>query len=130
MEGGRRGRGNPAPLRAGLRRLDLLTRGRGGGLRGLPFQGFEVDAKVPMALARRLLGEKVALKGNLDTTFLLQASPEEVKAECRRILAEEGMERGIVLSPGCGVPRMTPLANLHAMLRACEEHAVSDGGRT
>jgi len=93
-------------------------------LRRLPIQGFEVDAKVPMARARELLGEKIALKGKLDTTFLLQASPQEVRAACWRILEEKGMERGLVLSPGCGVPRMTPLANLRAMVEACKEHAA------
>lgn len=94
-------------------------------LRGMPFQGFEVDAKVPMARARQLLGPGIALKGNLDTTFLLQASPEQVTAACRRILEEPGVDRGVILSPGCGVPRMTPLENLRAMVRACEEHAAA-----
>jgi uroporphyrinogen decarboxylase len=94
-------------------------------LKGLPFQGFEVDAKVPMALARKLLGGGICLKGNLDTTFLLQASPARVTAACREILGEDGMDRGLILSPGCGVPRMTPLANLRAMVRACEEHAAA-----
>ncbi len=94
-------------------------------LAGVPFQGFEVDSKVPMALARQLLGGRIALKGNLDTTFLLQARPDQVTAACRRILEEPGMERGVILSPGCGVPRMTPLENLRAMVRACEEHAAA-----
>ena len=82
-----------------------------------------MDAKVPLALARRLLGHRICLKGNLDTTFLLQAGPRQVEEACGRILAEEGMQRGLILSPGCGVPRMTPLENLRAMVRACENHA-------
>ncbi len=89
-------------------------------LRGLPFQGFEVDAKVAMTEARRLLGKGIALKGNLDTTFLLQRTPEEVYRACRGILAD--FSTGAVLSPGCGVPRMTPVENLRAMVRACEGH--------
>jgi uroporphyrinogen decarboxylase len=89
-------------------------------LRELPIQGFEVDAKVEMTRARELLGGRIALKGNLDTTFLLQRSPEEVTRACRRILEDGGFETGVILSPGCGVPRMTPLENLRAMVRACE----------
>lgn len=92
-------------------------------MRNLPFQGFEVDAKVDMNVARRLLGRSIALKGNLDTTFLLQRTPNEISAECRRILSA-GPATGVVLSPGCGVPRMTPLTNLRAMVRASEEHAA------
>jgi uroporphyrinogen decarboxylase len=99
-------------------------------LRELPFQGFEVDAKVPISRARQLLGGRVALKGNLDTTFLLQAGPRQVTEACMRILDEEGARRGLILSPGCGVPRMTPLANLRAMVSACEEHALRAGQRS
>lgn len=89
-------------------------------LRELPIQGFEVDSKVEMARARQLLGDRIALKGNLDTTFLLQSSPEEITRACRRILKDGGFKTGVILSPGCGVPRMTPLENLRAMVRACE----------
>ena len=92
-------------------------------MRDLPFQGFEVDSKVDMGTARRLLGEGIALKGNLDTMLLLQGSEEEVFAECLRIL-ETSPAKGLVLSPGCGVPRMTPLANLRAMIRAAKAHAA------
>ena len=94
-------------------------------MRDLPFQGFEVDAKVDMNVARRLLGDGIALKGNLDTTFLLQRTPDEVYSASRRIL-ETGPASGVILSPGCGVPRMTPLANLRAMVRASEDHALGD----
>jgi uroporphyrinogen decarboxylase len=89
----------------------------------LPFDGFEVDARVELTAARRLLGPRIALKGNLDTTFLLQRTPEEICSACRGILAAGAFSTGLILSPGCGVPRMTPAENLRAMVRACEEHA-------
>jgi uroporphyrinogen decarboxylase len=94
----------------------------------LPFQGFEVDSRVEMRQARRLLGERIALKGNLDTTFLLQRSAREVLNECRRILDSGPFSTGVILSPGCAVPRMTPLANLRAMGQAAEEHAAAMRG--
>jgi uroporphyrinogen-III decarboxylase len=97
-------------------------------MRNLPFQGFEVDAKVDMRAARSLLGNRIALKGNLGTTFLLQRAPEEITAACRSILDSARAGTGMVLSPGCGVPRMTPLENLRAMVRASEEHAASIRG--
>lgn len=97
-------------------------------MRDLPFQGFEVDAKVDMSTARGALGPGIALKGNLDTTFLLQRTPAEVEAACRRILEDGRIRTGAVLSPGCGVPRMTPLENLRAMVRASEKHAASIKG--
>jgi len=93
-------------------------------MKNLPFQGFEVDAKVEMSVARGLLGDRIALKGNLDTTFLLQRTPDEVYAASRHILKTGPFTTGVVLSPGCGVPRMTPRANLRAMVRAAEDHAA------
>jgi MtaA/CmuA family methyltransferase len=90
-------------------------------LRHLPFEGFEVDAKVDLRLARELLGERIALKGNLDTTCLLTRTSEEVHRACLAILRGFPSKTGLILSPGCGVPRMTPLENLRAMVRACEQ---------
>ncbi|MBN1836252.1 MAG: uroporphyrinogen decarboxylase family protein [Spirochaetales bacterium] len=96
-------------------------------LRPLPIQGFEVDAKVPMTTARRLLGDKIAIKGNLDTTFLLRQTPQEVYDATMGILREGDFRTGIVMSPGCGVARMTPLENLRAMTRACADYRPPDG---
>jgi uroporphyrinogen decarboxylase len=90
-------------------------------LRDLPFHGFEVDAGVPLATARQLLGDRIALKGNIDTTLLLQGSPAAVYAAGRDAIASGPFATGLVLSPGCGVPRMTPLANLRAMMSAARD---------
>lgn len=87
-------------------------------LRDLPFQGFELDAKVGLRETHAQLGDK-ALKGNLDTTFLLRESPEAVYEGTLGMLERGGLATGLVVSPGCGVPRMTPLENLRAMGRAC-----------
>lgn len=88
------------------------------------FQGFEVDATVPMPLARRLLGEKIAIKGNLDTTFLLRETPETVYKATQDIIRGSGFKTGLIISPGCGVPRMTRLENLVAMQKACEDYPI------
>ncbi len=93
-------------------------------LRPLNFQGFEVDAKVEMVAARRLLGDRIAIKGNLDTTFLLKQSPDEVYEATQAILRSGNFNTGIIMSPGCGVPRMTPLENLQAMVKACEDYKL------
>lgn len=93
-------------------------------LRPLSIQGFEVDAKVQMVTARRLLGENIAIKGNLDTTFLLKQSPDEIYRATQEILRSGDFKTGIIMSPGCGVPRMTPLENLQAMTRACGDYKL------
>lgn len=90
-------------------------------LRDLDFHGFEVDAKVNLGEARELLGGK-ALKGNLNTTFLLTESEESVYRATMDMMARDHFNTGLVVSAGCGVPRMTPLRNLRAMVRACEDY--------
>ncbi|MEW5817139.1 MAG: uroporphyrinogen decarboxylase family protein, partial [Spirochaetota bacterium] len=93
-------------------------------LRNLSIQGFEVDAKVEMTTARKLLGDSMAIKGNLDTTFLLRESEEAVYKATRQIISRGNFKTGIIVSPGCGVPRMTPLNNLRAMVKACEDSSL------
>ena len=91
-------------------------------LRDLNIQGFEVDARVEMTTARELLGDRIALKGNLDTTFLLMEGPEAVYSATQEILRSGNFKTGIIISPGCGVARMTPLDNLKAMVQACQDY--------
>jgi len=88
-------------------------------LSDLDFQGFEVDSKVDLNEAREYLGNK-ALKGNIDTTFLLRENEETVYKATLEMLTHGNFKTGLVVSPGCGVPRMTPLGNLQAIMRACE----------
>ena len=95
-------------------------------LRDLDFQGFEVDAKVDLSQARQRVGSK-SLKGNLDTTFLLQESAASVYEATLQMLRKACLTTGLVVSPGCGVPRMTPLDNLRAMHRACEDFRCGGG---
>jgi uroporphyrinogen decarboxylase len=91
-------------------------------LKPLNIQGFEVDTQVEMLTARKLLGDHIALKGNIDTTFLLTDTPEAVYRATQNCIEKGNFKTGIILSPGCGVPRMTPLENLRAMTRACRDY--------
>ncbi len=90
-------------------------------LADLDFEGFEVDAKVDLVEARKHLGSK-ALKGNLDTSFLLRESAEAVYKATQEMIREGDFKTGLVVSSGCGVARMTPLENLRSMTRACIEY--------
>lgn len=96
----------------------------------LAIDGFEVDAKVPLSTARKLIGNRIALKGNIDTTFLLQRSPEEIYEETLRILGDYAEESGLIFSPGCGVPRMTPRENLEASVSACRDFSPGSAEKT
>ena len=93
-------------------------------LKELPMDGFEVDALVDMNTARKFLGDKIAIKGNIDTSFILQATENEVYEASINLLRNGSFKTGIILSPGCGVPKMTPVENLTAMVRASHDYII------
>jgi uroporphyrinogen decarboxylase len=61
-----------------------------------------VDWRVPLDEARRRIGADVALQGNLDPAVLL-STPDVVRAEARRVLADNGGHPGHVFNLGHGV---------------------------
>ncbi|RME58599.1 MAG: hypothetical protein D6790_11705, partial [Caldilineae bacterium] len=66
----------------------------------------EIDNVVNMAEAKRRIGDRVALVGNVHTvTELLQGTPETVAASAQRCIDEAGPGGGFLLGSGCIVPR-------------------------
>ena len=78
----------------------------------------EADWPVDLVTARGLMGDRVALKGNLNTTTLVQASPETIHRLCKELLGSIGREPGFLLSSGCALGRDTPPANVQAMAQS------------
>ncbi len=78
----------------------------------------EIDNAVDMAVAKRLIGDRVAVVGNVHTvTELLQGTPESVAASAQRCIEAAGYGGGFLLGSGCIVPRYAPLENVQAMVR-------------
>jgi uroporphyrinogen decarboxylase len=61
-----------------------------------------IDWKSPIAQARRRVGDKVALQGNMDPC-VLYASPERIEAEVATILESFGQGSGHVFNLGHGI---------------------------
>ncbi|MBP7936418.1 MAG: uroporphyrinogen decarboxylase family protein [Phycisphaerae bacterium] len=79
----------------------------------------EIDHRVDLANACRIVGPDMALWGNLDPVgVLLQASAEQVRQAGRRAVdaVRACGHRRFVLSSGCTLAPGTPSENLHAML--------------
>lgn len=73
-----------------------------------------LDWRVPIAEARKILGENMALQGNLDPTILL-ADEQTIRRETRRIV-DEGRGGGHIFNLGHGILPVTPLASVEIML--------------
>ena len=76
-----------------------------------------LDWAVDIGEARRRVGDKVALQGNLDPAVLL-STPGAIEKEVASILARYGKGSGHVFNLGHGITQWTPPENAAAMLEA------------
>ena len=81
-----------------------------------------LDWAVDIGQARRRVGEKVALQGNLDPAILL-STPEAIEKEVESILASYGHGSGHVFNLGHGITQWTPPENAAAMQEAVRKHS-------
>jgi uroporphyrinogen decarboxylase len=76
-----------------------------------------LDWAVDIGQARKRVGEKVALQGNMDPAILL-SSPEAIEKEVACILASFGSGSGHVFNLGHGITQWTPPENAACMISA------------
>jgi uroporphyrinogen decarboxylase len=101
----------------------LFTKGGGAWLREMVGAGADalgVDWCTDLATARSMVGDRVALQGNLDPS-VLYAPPAVIKAEVSRVLASYGHGSGHVFNLGHGIhPDIDP-DHAGAMVEAVHE---------
>ena len=79
-----------------------------------------LDWTVSLGEARKRVGGKVALQGNMDPAILL-STPAAVEKEVARILADFGAGNGHVFNLGHGITQFTPPENAGAMIQAVHD---------
>jgi uroporphyrinogen decarboxylase len=105
----------------------LFTKGGGLWLEDMKSSGADalgIDWQTPLAQARRLVGDSVALQGNLDPNVLF-APPSVIGAEAQRVLDAFGPGPGHVFNLGHGISQHTPPEHVLALVEAV--HARSLG---
>ena len=79
--------------------------------------------RTDMASAKKILGGKFSIEGNVPTSLILTGSPQDVKNYCRNLIEVCGHGGGYILSAGASAD--TPkIENLRAMLEAAKEYGV------
>jgi uroporphyrinogen decarboxylase len=73
---------------------------------------------------RALIGEKVALQGNFDPSYLY-ASPEKIRAEVGSILSKYGRGSGHVFNLGHGILPDVPVESARALVHAVKEESAA-----
>ena len=86
---------------------------KGGGLwldslAKLEINGLGLDWSIDLARARAIVGDKIALQGNLDPAVML-TDPQTVKLEARKVLKSIGNRKGFIFNLGHGItPEVDP----------------------
>jgi hypothetical protein len=76
-----------------------------------------------MVKAKKILGDKFCIQGNVPSSLIVTGSPAEVRERCRKLIEDCGQGGGYVLSAGC-IADDPKLENLQAMMAAVREYGV------
>lgn len=77
---------------------------------------FSCDAKVNLADARKNIGKRMAIMGNIDPVKVLwQGTPNSIRNAAFKCIDDAGQEGGFILAPGCESPRDCTDENMTAM---------------
>jgi uroporphyrinogen decarboxylase len=106
-------------------RIPAIVFTKGGGLwldqmADIGADALGVDWTVNLGRARALVGDRVALQGNLDPAILF-AGPDQIAAEVEKALASYGTPaagHGHVFNLGHGISQFTPPESVTAMVEA------------
>ena len=84
------------------------------GIATLGLDIIDIDHMVSLAEARRVLGPRITLAGNVDpVACVMRGSPESIAAAVRGCHAQAG--EPFMIAAGCEIPAATPPANLRAL---------------
>jgi uroporphyrinogen decarboxylase len=81
-----------------------------------------LDWTTDLGEARKRVGDRVALQGNMDPVSLF-ASPEKIAAEAKRVLDSYGGGTGHVFNLGHGISQFTPPDHVTALVETVHSHS-------
>jgi hypothetical protein len=79
--------------------------------------------KTDMAKAKKALGDKCSISGNVPTSLLLTGTPQQVMEHCRKLIEICAPGGGYILSPGAHSDIIN-IENTRAMVEAAKEYGV------
>jgi hypothetical protein len=90
------------------------------------FDAFQLGSFTDIGKTKNLVGNRLALVGNIDLPSFPFLSPDEVDNACREVIAKAAPNGGFILSfEAAGTPRLlTPLQNWEAMIESCKKYGT------
>ncbi len=77
-----------------------------------------------MAKAKKILGDRCCIMGNVPSSLLFTSTPNEVKEYCRNLIEVCGKGGGYILASGSANIDRAKMENLRAMIEAAKEYGV------
>jgi uroporphyrinogen decarboxylase len=105
----------------------LFTKGGGQWLEAMAQSGADalgIDWQTNLGTARRRVGERVALQGNLDPMALF-APPAAIQRQAHAVLEAYGAGPGHVFNLGHGISQHTPVEHVQALVEAVHSRSVA-----
>lgn len=87
-------------------------------------QILEIDHKTNMPKAKDAARHKTCLLGPLNTSLLLEGTPQEVEEACRETIEIMAPDSGFILGPGCALDPNVPADNIHALVESAKKYGV------
>ena len=82
-----------------------------------------LDGMTDIRAAHEILGDHMALLGDVPATLLTVGTPADVREYVRRLIADVG-RRGLLLAPGCDIPCDARGENVEALVEAGLEYGA------
>jgi uroporphyrinogen decarboxylase len=93
----------------------------------LGIDGMSLDEKVDLGYARKVMGDKICLIGNVSPSKTLYlGTTADVEEESRLCIEKAGRDGYFILCSGCMITGPVPPANIKAMVTAAEKYGRYD----
>jgi uroporphyrinogen decarboxylase len=87
-------------------------------------QILEIDHKTDMQQAKDAARNKTCLLGPINTSLLLDGTPQEVEDACREAIGILAPDSGFILGPGCALDPDVPADNIHALVESAAKFGM------
>jgi uroporphyrinogen-III decarboxylase len=82
------------------------------------------DGMIDVRKAREILGDHMAIMGDVPATLFAAGTPDDIHAYVRDLVRDVG-PTGLILCPGCDAPINTKPENMEAFVAAAHEFGVT-----
>jgi hypothetical protein len=80
--------------------------------------------KTDMARAKKMIGDRCCISGNVPCSTLITGTPAQVKESCRQLIETCAPGGGYILTGGCAATEVKNPENFRAFMQAAKEYGV------